>query len=130
MYLGARGDEDARSHAINEWKVPPENISCGGCGALTPESMGSQCVVVPCLESKGYEYCRVRRGRRGLLREVRANGELPKGLGGGRPGQPKKDTGREGRRVAGRAGEAVELPRVREPLLLGSDQVPEMRGTR
>ena len=57
VYLGARGDEDARSHAINEWKVPPENISCGGCGALTPESMGSQCVVVPCLESKGYEYC-------------------------------------------------------------------------
>jgi hypothetical protein len=57
VYLGGRGDEDARSHAINEWNVPAEKIRCNGCQGLTPECFGNECILLPCLESKGYVYC-------------------------------------------------------------------------
>jgi hypothetical protein len=56
-YLGSRGDEDARIFVKEKWEIPEEKISCNGCNALTPESVGANCKMVPCLDAKGYGYC-------------------------------------------------------------------------
>jgi len=42
---------------IKEFQFPIEGIRCEGCHALTPQCAGSQCKVVQCLDSKGFEYC-------------------------------------------------------------------------
>lgn len=57
IYLGARGDTDASRYVLEEWKLPEEAIECGGCRALTQESSGSKCELVPCMDGKGLEYC-------------------------------------------------------------------------
>lgn len=57
IYLGARGDVDARTYVLEEWRVPEEAIECSGCHAQTPESAGSKCELAPCMDGNGYEYC-------------------------------------------------------------------------
>ena len=41
----------------DEWKMPLEKIKCEGCHVLTPSCAGSECKIVHCLNSKGFDYC-------------------------------------------------------------------------
>ena len=57
IYLGARGDDDARKYVLEVWELPEDAIACNGCHAATPESGDSKCELVPCMDGKGHEYC-------------------------------------------------------------------------
>lgn len=65
LYCGACGarraykDKEAKffQKLTKEFQFPVEGIRCEGCHALTPDCAGSQCMVVQCLNSKGFEYC-------------------------------------------------------------------------
>ncbi len=39
------------------FRCPPEKVKCEGCQALTPDCWGTNCDIVNCLETKGFEFC-------------------------------------------------------------------------
>lgn len=40
-----------------EWDMPIEKVRCEGCHGLTKDCRGSECDIVRCLQSKGFEFC-------------------------------------------------------------------------
>jgi len=57
LYRAHRDRGEYLHHVSKEWEMPLERIRCEGCHALTPNCAGSQCKIVHCLNSKGFEYC-------------------------------------------------------------------------